>query len=115
MDALFIENIQVPCIIGDLPQERERETVLRVDAEIRCDTRAAALADDLQYAVDYAAAARRIAAALREAKCRLLECAAEIAARECLADPRVESVRVRVRKAGAVEGVEAAAVEVERP
>ena len=115
MDFLEIENLQVRCVVGDTPEERQRESVLRVDVRMECQARAAAATDDLGYAVDYADVARRIAGALREAKCRLLERAAETAARECLSDPRVESVKVRVSKASPVPGVGAAAVEVERP
>ena len=115
MDCLAIENLRVRCVVGDLPEERERESELRVDVRMECPARAAALADDLACTVDYAAVALRISEALREAKCRLLERAAEIAAGVCLSHARVESVKVRVSKASPVPGVGAAAVEIERP
>ena len=115
MDLLVLENLEVPCIAGDRPEERLRETVLSVDAEISVSARAAAASDDLSDAIDYAALAARISSALRKAKCRLVERAAEIAAEECLKDPRVEKVRVRVKKRNPVPMLGAAAVEVVRP
>ena len=115
MDSLVLENLEVSCIVGERPEERLRETVLRVDAALSVPARAAAASDDLSDAVDYASLAERIASALREARCRLLERAAETVARECLADPRVESVRVRVGKRSPVPSLGAACVEVVRP
>ena len=52
--------------------------------------------------------------ALRQARCHMIECAAERVAQVCLADPRVTEVRVRVEKSGVVPGLRAAAVEIVR-
>ena len=54
--TLMIEGIEVECIIGDLPEEREREQTLVVDAELEIPDRAAET-DALADTVDYAAAA----------------------------------------------------------
>jgi len=115
MDCLRLEGLEVRCIIGDLPDEREREQVLRIDAALRMDLRKAGATDDLRDTADYAALAARIRARLAAAKCRLIERAAELAAEECLACAGVAKAEVRVRKSGAVEGLACAAAEVERP
>ena len=57
--TLMIEGIEVECIIGDLPEEREREQTLVVDAELEIPDRAAET-DALADTVDYAAAAERV-------------------------------------------------------
>ena len=69
--TLMIEGIEVECIIGDLPEEREREQTLVVDAELEIPDRAAET-DALADTVDYAAAAERLVAAL---KAKGLRCA----------------------------------------
>lgn len=115
MDRLILENLEVPCVIGDTPEERERESVLLLDIELATSAARASVSDDLADAVDYAALAKRVAEALRAAECRLIERAAGIAAAECLEDRRVESVRVRVKKRASVPCLGAACVEVVRP
>ena len=114
-DRLELCGLEVLCVIGDLPEERCREQRLSVDVALSCgDLSAAAASDALCDTVDYAALAAAIRAALRQARCRMLERAAECVARVCLAEPRVSGVRVRVEKAGAVAGLRAAAVTIER-
>ena len=109
---LALNGLDVVCIIGERPEERLREQHLRVEAELTVID-AAAVTDRLEDAVDYAALAERIRAALVAAKCRLIERAARIVAEVCLDDGRVGAVRVRVTKIGAVPGLESATAELE--
>ena len=87
MDQLKLNGIEVECIIGDLPEERESEQRLLVG---------------------------NIREALEDAQCRLLERAAGVVADVCLSDPRVERVTVGVRKFGSVSGLGSAEVKVTR-
>ena len=98
---LRLDGLDVDCVIGERPDERERPQRLRVDVELAVGDRAAET-DDLGDAVDYAALAEAIRAALAEAKCRLIERAAKVVRDVCMSDPRVSSARVSVTKAGAV-------------
>lgn len=107
--TLRIEGIEVECIIGDLPEEREREQTLVVDAELEIPDRAAET-DALADTVDYAAAAERVRAALRAAKCRMIERAAKVVRDVCLSEPKVLAAKVRVVKSGAVPHLESAEV-----
>ena len=111
---LVLKGIEVKCIIGDLPEEREREQTLLVDAELELDLAAAAASDRLADSVDYATLASAIRDALRAAKCRLIERAASVALDECMRDRRVKSAKVSVVKSGAVPGLRSAAVEMSR-
>lgn len=113
-DQLELLGLEVACVIGDLPGERVREQRLLVDVSLTCDLSAAAVSDALRDTVDYAALAEAIRAALREARCHMIERAAECVAEVCLADPRVSEVRVRVEKRETVKGLRAAAIIVVR-
>ena len=109
MDQLKLNGIEVECIIGDLPEERESEQRLLVDVALDIDP-----ADRLDDTVDYALLVGNIREALEDAQCRLLERAAGVVADVCLSDPRVERVTVGVRKFGSVSGLGSAEVKVTR-
>lgn len=113
-DRLELCGLEVVCVIGDLPEERHVEQRLTVDVSLVLDVTAAAASDALRETVDYAALCDAIRAALRQARCHMIECAAGCVARVCLTDPRVAEVRVRVEKSGAVPGLRTAAVEIVR-
>ena len=107
---LRLDGIAVDCVIGDLPEERDRLQRLRVDVELVVPN-AVASSDELADTADYAALTEKVRASLVAAKCRMIERAAKIAAEACLSDARVESATAMVVKAGAVEGLESAAAE----
>ena len=60
---LRLDGIDVDCVIGERPDERERLQRLRVDVELAVGEKAAE-SDELADAVDYAALAKSIRAAL---------------------------------------------------
>ncbi len=101
-DVVFIEGLEVRCVIGDLPDERDREQVLVVSVEMGCDLSHVRRSDALEDTVDYAAASERIAAVLRAGRFQLVERAAQAVGVACLADARVERVVVTLRKPGAL-------------
>ena len=113
-DLLRLNGIEVACIIGDLPEERQREQRLVVDATLELDLSAAAASDALADTMDYAALTRRIRERLCGAKCRLVERAAALVLEECLADARVLRATVAVRKSGCVPGLASAEVVLSR-
>ena len=115
MDTLKLNGIEVECVLGDLPEERTREQRVLVDVSLEIDLADAAQTDSLDETVDYALLVGNIREALEEAKCRLLERAADVVADVCLEDPRVERVAVTVRKFGTVPGLASAAVSLVRP
>jgi len=109
-DRLELCGLEVACVIGALPEERDREQRLTVDVELTLDLGPAARSDKLRDTVDYAALAESIRSALRCSRFHMIEAAARCVSDVCLADPRVASVRVRIEKPGAVPGLRAAAV-----
>ncbi len=114
MDQLKLNGIEVECIIGDQPEERENEQRLLVDVALDIDLEDAAESDRLDDTVDYSLLVGNIREALEDAQCRLLERAAGVVADVCLSDPRVERVTVGVRKFGSVSGLGSAEVRVTR-
>ena len=108
---LFLNSLRVDCIIGERPDERTRTQTLVVDLEIECHSRAAET-DSLADAVDYAALAEAVSAALVKAECRLIERAAAVALSVALSTPGVDAAGVRVTKSGAVAGLASASVEL---
>ncbi len=114
MDSLRLNAIEVDCILGDQPEERVNEQKVRVDVSLDIDMHDAAASDSLDDTVDYALLVGSIREALEEAKCRLLERAAEIVADVCLADPRVVRATVCVRKFGTVSGLGSAEARITR-
>lgn len=115
MDVLRLNGIEVECILGDLPEERVTEQRILVDVALELDLEAAGASDCLDDTVDYALLVGNIREALEDARCRLIERAAELVADVALSDPRVEKVTVSVRKFGSVPGLGSAEARITRP
>ncbi len=107
--TLKLNDLEVLCVLGDLPEERERSQAIRVDVEMEVGE-TAAKTDDLSGTVDYAALASDIRAALTDAKCRLLERAAMLVRDVCLKSGKVSHAKATVTKAGAVPHLKSASV-----
>ena len=111
--TLRVNGIEVLCIIGERADERTRLQQLRVDVVLTLPAEVAD-GDRLTDTVDYAALADRVRDALAEAKCQMVEHAAKVAFDACAAAcadvPGAAPASVTVVKAGAVQGLESAAV-----
>ena len=105
--TLKLNGLEVECIIGERPEERDTAQVLRLDIALEVSDRAADT-DDIADAVDYAVLSERIRNALVSAKCHLIERAAKVALEVCAADSRILAANVSVTKSGAVSGLESA-------
>jgi len=104
---LKLKAIEVECIIGDRPEERDRLQNLRVNVELEIDE-AVAESDRLADTVDYVALVARIRRALAFAKCRMIERAAKIVADECLHYQVVREAKASVIKCGTVPKMDSA-------
>ncbi len=65
MDKLELRGLEVRCVIGDLPAERDRERALTLDVALTCDFGAVCASDRVEDTVDYAVLAEAIREALR--------------------------------------------------
>jgi len=114
-DRVFIEGLEVECIIGTQPWERGVRQTLRLDLEIEAYCRPAGSTDDLARALDYAAVAAEVRAAVESSSHHLVETVAEQSAALVLRDfPIAQAVTVRVTKSGAVPGAKAVGVSITR-
>ena len=110
---LELDNLKVECIIGERPEERVREQTLSLYLSLELTSERACETDELSDTCDYAALAEKISAALKLAKCKMIERAARIAADICLDEPLIASGIVKVTKFGAVSGLDSASVKLE--
>ena len=98
-DRILLEGMAFHGYHGTLAAERELGQRFIVDVELRCDLRAAGLADDLSMTVDYSEVYRQVREIVEGPPAALTETVAErIAAAVLGQHPRVEALRVRVAK-----------------
>jgi dihydroneopterin aldolase len=121
LDSLRIDGLEVACVVGVYPHERQSSQPLRVSLELFLDTREAAETERVSRTVDYAAVAAQVVFLLRSARFRLLETAAHALARFLLSAPapdegraQLEKVRVRLDKPGALSGFAMPSLEITR-
>lgn len=114
MDKLFIRGLEVETIVGVHAWERQLQRPLIFDLDLGVDTREAASSDRMRDAVDYAAVAERVRALATELQPALLETLAERIARTLFSDFPIQTLRLSIDKPGAVAGVKAIGVEIDR-
>ena len=114
-DRVFVEGLEIYCIIGVQPWERQVMQKVRIDLDIEADCSPAGRADDVSLALDYRAVSKRVQQLVEGSKFQLVEALAESTAATVLGEfPRAAAVRVRVAKPGAVRFAESVGVEIVR-
>lgn len=114
-DAIRIEGLEVPCVIGVNPDERERVQPLLVSLELELALERAGVSAELNDTYNYARIAEEVGALLEFRRYRLLEAAAEeVAAMLLGVHPRLESVRLRLDKPEALLRARSAGVSISR-
>ncbi len=113
-DVLLIKDLLVRCVIGVHDWERKDRQDVVINIEIGADCSSAGRSDDLGDAVDYRAITKRILEAAEESEYFLVEALAERVASICMEDERVDRVRVRVEKPGALRFARSVGVAIER-
>ncbi len=97
-DRIEIRALRVVGTHGLLPEEQSRGQPFEIDLDVDADMTTAGRSDDLAGTVDYGEVVGRAAAVVTGRSYRLLEALAEGIAEAVLADTRVTSVSVGVRK-----------------
>ena len=107
--TIFVKGLRVEAGIGVYDHERGRLQSLVIDVTLDLGpTEVHGLADTVNYEA-VAASVRRI---VSEGHVGLVETFAERLALDCLTDPRVRAVTVRVDKPGALEAADGAGCEL---
>jgi dihydroneopterin aldolase len=104
LDRIVIRQLQVPTVIGVYPFEREKPQTLRCDLVLWVDITQAALTDDLQYTIDYAAVSEQVRALAKASSYQLLEALGEHILSSLLAQfPRIHHIEMTLFKDGCIE------------
>ena len=115
MDKVLVEGLRVNAVIGVFEWERQIEQPVLIDLVLSVDTRAAALSDDIQDAVNYALVAEQVTELTKSLKPQLLETLAHKMAELILHNfSAVQTVQVKVKKPLAVKGAQAVGIEIIR-
>lgn len=97
-DCIQLRGLRVVCIVGVLPEERERPQPLEIDIDIYSDLSAAGHSDDLKDTIDYGAAAQSVAETCLSSQAQLLEHLAQLIADDLLKSVQVTAVDVTIKK-----------------
>ena len=114
MDKVFIEALEVECVIGIYDWERKIRQPVVLDIEMAFDNRKPAASDDIADTLDYKAVSKRLIQFVSESSYGLVETLAEQCCRIILEEFSVAHVRLKLSKPGAVRGARAVGVILER-
>lgn len=114
MDRISIEGLQLRCVIGINPEEREAKQDVILDLTLFTDLGAAAASDDIRDTLNYQKLENQVRDFVEHSQFRLLEKLASEVARACLQAAAVEKVAVRIEKPGALHFARTVAIEMER-
>ncbi len=114
MDIVYINDLKIETIIGIYEWEREVKQVVSLDIEMAHDISQAAATDDIQYALNYKAVAKRLISFVENAEFLLVESMAEQIAGIIREEFSVPWLRLSVSKPGALRGAKNVGVRIER-
>ncbi len=114
LDRIQITDLMISGIIGINPDERVNEQDIRVNATLWVDTRAAAVSDDIEDAVNYRTITKTIIAHIEAGEPMLVERLVSEIADICLLDPRVRQVKATVEKPGALRHARSVGITITR-
>ena len=110
MDTIYIDALKVDTIIGVHAWERTTKQTVILYLEMDYDISAAAKSDDLSKACDYAEIAEQVIQFIENSQFQLIETMAEETAQLILREFKIQKVKIRVSKPGAVEGADSVGV-----
>lgn len=114
-DLIVLEGMTFYGYHGDTEAERTLGNRFHVDVEIRMDLAAAGQSDNIADTLDYSHAFALVRQIVEDQQYSLIETVAARVAARMLAEPRVESVKVRVGKQPPIPGaIERCSVVIER-
>ena len=113
-DKIFLRGLEIYCIIGTLPRERQKKQKILIDLEFPISVRKAARRDDLKDAVNYKRIAERIKKFVSESKFHLIETLAERLAARLTKEFKLKSLTLRISKPQALRNAKNVGVEIYR-
>ena len=107
-DIIYIKDLRVQAIIGIFGWEREVRQEVSIDLEMAFDCKRAAKTDAIEDTIDYKKIAKGIIKFVEESEFQLQETLAESIAELVKNKYKVNSLKLRVSKPGALRHAEAA-------
>lgn len=114
MDKVFIEALEIECVIGIYDWERKIKQPVVLDIEMAFDNTRPAATDNIDDTLNYKAVSKRLIQFVSESEFGLVESLAERCAAIILDEFGVSHVRIKLGKPGAVRGAKAVGVIIER-
>lgn len=114
MDIVYITDLQIETIIGIYDWEREVKQRVSLDLEMAFDIRRAAETDDIEYALNYKAVAKRLIGFIEGSEFFLIESMAEKVAKIVQQEFGVTWLRLSLSKPGALRGAKNVGIQIER-
>jgi FolB domain-containing protein len=114
MDKIFIEDLMVRGIIGISEKERSQPQDIVVSVILYADITSGSRSDNIDDCVNYRTISKAIIAHIQEVSRYTVEALAGDIAEICLKTPKVEKVKVKVEKPGAVRFSKSVGVEIIR-
>ena len=114
MDKVFIEALEIECVIGIYDWERKIRQPVVLDLEMAFDNRKPAATDAIEDTLDYKAVSKRLIQFVSESDFGLVETLAERCCAIVIQEFAVAHVRLKLAKPGAVRGAKAVGVIIER-
>jgi dihydroneopterin aldolase len=111
---VFVRDFEIVASIGVFEHEKRYEQRILLSADLAVRDDYDGVSDRLEDVLDYSTLVEGIALLVQQEHVNLLETLAERIARHCLADRRVDSVRVRIEKPDALPMCRSVGVEIER-
>ena len=114
MDKVFIEALEIECVIGIYDWERKIRQPIALDIEMSFDNRKPAASDNIADTLDYKAISKRLIDFVGNSSFGLVEALAEECCRIIIDEFGVAKVKLKLSKVGAVRGAKAVGVKLTR-
>src|SRR5262245_39373424 len=111
---VFVRDLEIVASVGLLEHEKRYEQRIIVSAELAVRDDYDGRSDRLADVVDYSKVVDGIVRLVQSEHVNLIETLAERIAAHCLADRRVEGVRVRIEKPDILPSCRSVGIEIER-
>ena len=111
---VFVHDLEIVASVGLLEHEKRYEQRIVVSADLAVRDDYDGISDRLADVLDYGKVVDDIARLVQHEHVNLIETLAERIAAQCLADSRVERVRVRIAKPDVMPSCGAVGIEIER-
>jgi len=114
MDIVFIKELCIETTIGIYDWERQIKQVVCIDLELGTEISKSSETDDIKDTIDYKKVAKRVQSFIQKSKFLLIEALAEETVKLIIQEFKVNYVKGRFSKPGAVTGSKEVGVIIER-